>query len=125
MFSSTLLLKDDTAAVKAALHAMAILQVQQANALKQLDEGRHVLAVVQVLCIITDFALQVTPRKLGHTISTLVVQERPLWFNLAQIRDAEKICFLDMPIAQGGLFGDNVKDFSQQFSSVKKQTKTL
>lgn len=49
-----------------------------------------------------------------------MVQERNLWLNLAEMRDAVKICFLDGPILQGGLFSNTVEDFSQQFLAVQK-----
>ncbi|KAI2648081.1 hypothetical protein H4Q32_018084 [Labeo rohita] len=39
--------------------------------------------------------------------------------------DADKVCFLDAPISQAGLFGDTVKDFAQQFSAVQKQTEAI
>ncbi|KAL0201385.1 hypothetical protein M9458_004572, partial [Cirrhinus mrigala] len=38
---------------------------------------------------------------------------------------AEKVCFLDAPISQVGLFGDTVEEFAQQFSMVKKQTEAI
>ncbi|KAL0161148.1 hypothetical protein M9458_044873, partial [Cirrhinus mrigala] len=49
----------------------------------------------------------------------------PGTLNLAKMRDAEKVCFLDAPISQVGLFGDIVEEFAQQFSTVKKQTETI
>ncbi|KAL0187214.1 hypothetical protein M9458_018884, partial [Cirrhinus mrigala] len=45
--------------------------------------------------------------------------------NLAEMRDAEKVCFLDAPISQAGLFGETVEDFAQQFSTVKEQTEAI
>lgn len=41
------------------------------------------------------------------------------------MQDAEKVRFLNTPIAQGGLFGDTVEVFVQQFSAVKKQTEAI
>ncbi|KAL0170794.1 hypothetical protein M9458_035390, partial [Cirrhinus mrigala] len=43
---------------------------------------------------------------LDQVISTMVVQERHLWLDLAQMSDADKVCFLDAPISQASLFGD-------------------
>lgn len=70
-------------------------------------------------------AAKVMVRAMGRTMSTLVVQERHLWLNLAQMRDAEKVRFLNASILQGGLCGDVIEDFSHQFSEVKKQTETI
>lgn len=58
-------------------------------------------------------------------MSTLLVQEHHLWLNLAEIRDADKIHFLDSPISQAGLFGGAVENFTQQFSAVQQQTEPI
>ncbi len=67
----------------------------------------------------------VTARSLGKAMSTMVVQERHLWLNLAEMKDVDKACFLDAPISQGGLFGDTVEGFAQQFSAVQQQTEAI
>ncbi len=111
-----------------ALHAMAILQVHQAKALKQVHEGSTDPGLMQVLRSATDFALRatkVTARSLGKAMSTMVVQERHLWLNLAEMKDVDKARFLDAPISQGGLFGDTVDGFAQQFSAVQQQTEAI
>ncbi|KAL0194576.1 hypothetical protein M9458_008148, partial [Cirrhinus mrigala] len=104
-----------------ALHAMATLQVYQAKALKELHKGSPDQAVLQELHAATDFALRatkVTARSLGQVMSTLVVQERHLWLNLAQMADVDKARFLDAPVSQAGLFGDT-------FLAVQKQTEAI
>ncbi len=111
-----------------ALHAMAILQVHQAKALKQVPEGSTDPGLMQELRTATDFALRatkVTARSLGKAMSTMVVQERHLWLNLAEMKDVDKARFLDAPISQGGLFGDTVEGFAQQFSAVQQQTEAI
>ncbi len=109
-FSSALTAKAYGAAGQAAsaLHAMALLQVHQAKALKQLHEGDADPGVLQELRTATDLALRatkVTARALGQTMSTLLVQERHLWLTLADMRESDKHRFLDSPISQAGLFG--------------------
>ncbi|KAI2653744.1 ORF V: Enzymatic polyprotein [Labeo rohita] len=111
-----------------ALHAMAILQVYQAKVLKDLHEGVPDPELVQELRSATDYALRATKvaaQALGKAMSTMVVQERHLWLNLAEMRDAEKVRFLDAPISQAGLFGETVEEFALQFSTVKKQTEAI
>ncbi len=106
-----------SAAGQAAQHAMAILQVHQAKALKQVHEGSTDPGLMQELCTATDFALRatkVTARSLGKAMSTMVVQERHLWLNLAKMKDVDKARFLDAPISQVGLFSDTVEGFAQQ-----------
>ncbi len=107
---------------------MAILQVHQAKALKQVHEGNTDSRLMQELRTATDFALRVTKvtaRSLGKAMSTMVVQERHLWLNLAEMKDVDKARFLDAPISQGGLFGDTVEGFAQQFSAVQQQTEAI
>ncbi|RXN03272.1 dihydroxyacetone phosphate acyltransferase-like protein [Labeo rohita] len=83
---------------------------------------------MQKLRAATDFALRatkVTVRSLGQVMSMLVVQERHLWLNLAQMADVDKARFLDSPVSQAGLFSDTVEDFAQQVSAVQKQTEAI
>ncbi len=106
---------------------MAILQVHQAKALKQVHEGITDPGLMQELCSATAFALRatkVTARSLGKAMSTMVVQERHLWLNLAEMK-VDKARFLDAPISQAGLFGDTVEGFAQQFSAVQQQTEVI
>ncbi|KAI2661350.1 ORF V: Enzymatic polyprotein [Labeo rohita] len=129
-FSSALAGRTYHAAGQAAtaLHAMATLQVYQAKVLKHLHERGSDQGAMEELRAATDFALRatkVTARSLGQVMSTIVVQERHLWLTLAQMADVDKSRFLDAPISQGGLFGDTVEDFAQQFSAVQKQTEAI
>ncbi len=87
-----------------ALHAMAILQVHQAKALKQVHEASTEPGLMQELRTATDFALRATKvmaRSLGKAMSTMVVQERHLWLNLAEMKDVDKARFLDAPHLPG------------------------
>ncbi len=110
-----------------ALHAMALLQVQQAKALRDLHEGGHDPEVLSELRTATDLALRatkVTARSLGRAMSTMVVQERHLWLCLADM-EADKARFLNAPVSQTRLFGDAVENFAQQFSAAQKQTEAI
>ncbi|KAL0175517.1 hypothetical protein M9458_027847, partial [Cirrhinus mrigala] len=100
----------------------------RAEALKELDEGSTDPEVLRERRSPTDYALQatkVTAQALDRAMSTLVAQERHLWLNLAEMKDAEKVRFLDAPVSQGGLFGETVEDFANQFLAVKKQTEAI
>ncbi len=111
-----------------ALHAMALLQVLQAKALRDLHEGGHDLAVLHELRAATDLALRatkVTAQSLGRAMSTLVVQERHLWLCLTDMKEQEKVQFLNAPVSQTGLFGDAVESCAQQFSAAQKQTEAI
>ncbi len=111
-----------------ALHAMALLQVHQAKALRDLHEGGHDPGVLSELRTATDLALRatkVTARSLGRAMSTMVVQERHIWLCLADMKEADKARFLNAPVSQTGLFGDAVENFAQQFSAAQKQTEAI
>ncbi len=111
-----------------ALHAMALLQVHQAKALRDLHEGGHDLVVLHELRAATDLALRatkVTAQSLGRAMSTLVVQERHLWLCLTDMKEQEKVQFLNAPVSQTGLFGDAVESCAQQFSAAQKQTEAI
>ncbi len=111
-----------------ALHAMALLQVHQAKALRDLHEGGHDPGVLSELRTATDLALRatkVTVRSLGRAMSTMVVQERHFWLCLADMKEADKARFLNAPVSQTGLFGDAVENFAQQFSAAQKQTEAI
>ncbi len=111
-----------------ALHAMALLQVHQAKALRDLHEGGHDPGVLSELRTATDLALRatkVTARSLGRAMSTMVVQERHLWLCLADMKEVDKARFLNAPVSQTCLFGDAVENFAQQFSAAQKQTEAI
>ncbi len=111
-----------------ALHAMALLQVHQAKALRDLHEGGHDPEVLRELRTATDLALRatkITARSLGLAMSTMVVQERHLWLCLADMKESDKMRFLNAPVSQTGLFGDAVENFAQQFSAAQKQTEAI
>ncbi len=60
-------------------------------------------------------AMKVTARSLG----------RNLWLNLTDMREAEKVRFLNAPVFQTGFFGDTVENFAQQFSVAQKLTEAI
>lgn len=87
-----------------ALHAMATLQVHQAKELRDIHEGNQ--ALMLELHLATDLALwAMKVTILCRAMSTLVVQERHLLHNLAKMREAKKVCFLDATTSQAELFG--------------------
>ncbi|XP_057217308.1 uncharacterized protein LOC130570871 [Triplophysa rosa] len=93
----------------------------QARALRELHEGKTDPTLMQELRATTDLALwatKVTMRALGRAMSTLMVHEKLLWPNLAQMSYAEKHPQRTR-LARGGLVGDTVEP---QFLTVKKQS---
>ncbi len=89
------------------------------KALRDLHEGGHDLAVLHELRIATDVVLQatkMTAQSLGHVMSTLC---------LTDMKEQEKVQFLNAPESQTSLFGDAVESCAQQFSAAQKQTEAI
>ncbi len=98
-----------------ALHSMAVLQVYQAKLLSVVDESEPDPATLRELRSATDLALRATKttaQAIGRSMASLVVLERHLWLTLAEIKDADRVSFLDAPISPSGLFGPAVKGFA-------------
>ncbi|KAL0187510.1 hypothetical protein M9458_014609, partial [Cirrhinus mrigala] len=73
----------------ASLHTKAILQAYQADLLKDLDKGKGLSTdKVAKLCHTTNLALRATKQiasVIGSSMAAMVVTERHLWVNLADI----------------------------------------
>ncbi len=66
-----------------------------------MHEGSTDPGLMQELRTATDFALRatkITARSLGKAMYTMVVQERHLWLNLAEMKDVDKARFLVMNV---------------------------
>ncbi len=111
-----------------ALHAMAFTAGPPGQSPERPARGGSRPTVLHELRAATDLALRatkVTAQSLGRAMSTLVVQERHLWLCLADMKEQEKVQFLNAPVSQTGLFGDAVESFAQQFSAAQKQTEAI
>ncbi|KAL0151578.1 hypothetical protein M9458_053095 [Cirrhinus mrigala] len=111
-----------------ALHSMAILQVFQAKLLAQSDKSALDPATLTELRRATDLALRATKataQAIGRSMASLVVLERHLWLTLTEIKDADKVPFLDAPISPTGLFGPSVEGFAERFSAAQKSSQAM
>ncbi len=48
-----------------------------------------------------------------------------LWLTLTEIKDADKVSFLDAPISPSGLFGPAVKGFAERFTEAQKASQVM
>ncbi len=55
----------------------------------------------------------------------LVVLESHLWLTLMDIKDADKVSFLDAPIFPRGLFGPAVNGFAERFTEAQKASQVM
>ncbi|KAK2911433.1 hypothetical protein Q8A67_003566 [Cirrhinus molitorella] len=95
-----------------ALHTMAVLQAYQADLLKDLDKGQGLSPdEVAELRRTTDLALRATRQaatSMGRSMGAMVVTERHLWVNLADIGKKERGFLLDAPVSPSELFGPDL-----------------
>ncbi len=111
-----------------ALHSMAVLQVYQAKLLSAVDESEPDPATLRELRSATDLALRATKttaQAIGRSMASLVVLERHLWLTLTEIKDADRVSFLDAPISPSGLFGPAVEGFAERFTEAQNASQAM
>ncbi|KAL1248884.1 hypothetical protein QQF64_022202 [Cirrhinus molitorella] len=86
----------------------AVLQVYQAKLLRSMDEAGPDQTAFKDL-----------------RMASLVVLERHLWLSLTEIKDADKVPFLDSPVSPTGLFGPAVEGFAERFTAVQKTSHAM
>ncbi len=101
-----------------ALHSMVVLKVFQTKLLWCKDEADPDPAAFRELRCATDLALCATK-------ACLLVLERHLWLMLMEIKDVDKVPFLDSPVYPTGLFGPTVEGFAERFTAAKKSSQAM
>lgn len=75
---------------------MAVLQVHQADMLKELDECEHVKSEdITELRRTSDLSLHATKetaRTIGWCMAAMVAAERHLWLTLSDMREKDRVC---------------------------------
>lgn len=95
-----------------ALHSRMFLQVFQTELLTSTDGSGLDPVTLRELRSATDLPLFTTKAMapaIGHSIASLVVLECHLWLTSMEIKDADKVQFLDALISPNGLFGPQLK----------------
>ncbi|KAL0160129.1 hypothetical protein M9458_043854, partial [Cirrhinus mrigala] len=107
----------------ASLHTMALLQAYQADLLKDLDKGQGLSPdEVAELRLTTDLALCATKQAataMGRSMAAMVVTERHLWVNLADLGRKEKGFLLDAPVSPSELFGTSFRKAKTRSAAFK------
>ncbi len=110
----------------ASLHTMAVLQAFQADLLKDLYNGQGLSPVeVAELLRTNDLALRATKQAataMGRSMAAMVVTERHLWVNLADLEKKEKGFLLDAPISPSELFGTSVETVVEKFREARARS---
>ncbi len=111
-----------------ALHAMAVLQVFQAKLLKAVEGVALTAEATKDLRAAMDCALMATKRAaqaVGKAMAFIVVLQRHLWLNLADLKEADRKVLLNAPVTPSGLFGDAVEYITERFAEAQKRVKAL
>ncbi len=93
-----------------------------------MDESNPNPAAFSELRSATDLALRatkITDQVIGRSMASLVVLERHLRLNLTEMKDADKISFLDSPVSPNGLFGSAVEGFAERFTAAQKSSQAM
>ncbi|KAL0172971.1 hypothetical protein M9458_033282, partial [Cirrhinus mrigala] len=102
---------------------MAVLQAYQADLLKDLDKGQDLSPdEVAELRRTTDLALRATKQAataMGRSMGAMVVMERHLWVNLADLGKKERGFLLDAPVSPSELFGASVEMVVEKFREAR------
>ncbi len=73
----------------------------------------------------TDLALcatKATAQAIGRSMSSLIVLEHHLWLTMTEMKEADKVPFLDAPVSSGSLFGPAVEGFAERFTESLKSS---
>ncbi len=104
-----------------AFHSMAVLQVFQ-------DEFNPNPTAFKKLHSATDLAqcaTKMTAQAICRSMASLMVLERHLWLNLMEMKDADKVPFLDSPVSPTSLFGPAVEGFAERFTAEQKSSQAM
>ncbi len=58
-------------------------------------------------------------------MASLVVLERFLWLNLTEMKDADKVPFLDSLVSPTSLFGPAVEGLAECFTTAQKSSQAM
>ncbi len=76
----------------------------------------------------TDLALRATKataQAIGRSMSSLIVLERHLWLTMTEMKEVDKVHFLNAPISSDSLFGPAVEGFAERFMEAQKSSQAM
>lgn len=79
-------------------------------------------------CILQRTALMATKRlaqAVGQFMALMVVLQRHLWFNLADLRDTDRKLILKASVSPSGLFSDALETIIECFTEAQKHAKSM
>ncbi len=100
---------------------------QAASALHSMDAGLD-SASLRDLRSATDLALRATKttaQAIVCSMSSLIVLEHHLWLMMMEMKETDKIPFLNAPVSSGSLFGPAVEGFAERFTEAQKSSQAM
>ncbi len=76
----------------------------------------------------TDLALcttKATAQAIGRSMSSLIVLDHHLWLTMTEMKEADKVPFLDTPVSSGSLFGPAVEGFAERSTESQKSSQAM
>ncbi len=76
----------------------------------------------------TDFALMATKQAaqaVGKAMGFMIILQRHLWLNLADLKDADRKVLLNTPVTPSGLLSDAVESITEHFVEAQKRAKAM
>ncbi len=106
---------------------MAVLQVFQTKMLASEEAGLDA-ASLRHLRSETDLVLHTTKatiQAIGWSMSSLVELECHLWLTMTEMKEADKVPFLNASVSSGSLFGPAVEGFAERFTEAQKLSQAM
>ncbi len=106
---------------------MAVLHFFQTKILASEEAGLDA-ASLRDLRSVTDLALpatKATAQAIGRSMSSLMVLERHLWLTMTEMKEADKVPFLNALISSGSLFGPAEEGFAERFTEAQKSSHAM
>ncbi len=66
-----------------------------------------------------------TAQAIGGSMSSLIMLECHLWLTMTEMKEADKVPFLDALVLSGSLFGPAVEGFAERFMEVHKSSQSM
>ncbi|XDV11143.1 hypothetical protein PO909_000161 [Leuciscus waleckii] len=104
---------------------MAVLQVLQADLLRQLDKKGPTLIDLRSATDLSLRATKIAAQAIGRSMASLTVTERHLWLTLDDMGEAERSVFLNAPLSPTALFSPAVSGLVDRFSEVQKASQAM
>ncbi|KAF4114471.1 hypothetical protein G5714_004694 [Onychostoma macrolepis] len=102
--------------------------IAPAKLLQAVEDGTFNVDAITDLHAAKDFALMATKRAaqaMGKAVSFMVILQRHLWLNLADLKNADHKVLLNAPVTPSGLFGDAVESIIERFAEAQKDAKAM